>query len=369
MAASATPGILACSTDKYPERPPNTIRIASKADDAERHVVMLLGPGQHAYSSMPELESGDEIQVSAELEVTTDHPIASRDYCVSEPYEFDPHIRARLLLANGESVTENDGVNGIRIGETKREICTQDEHHHRVVFDPVLYPVRTDLPWQGQSYLNLVLDAYHHDAEPGHVLLIGQNEQRQGKEPPHAKGDMGKLNVIRYRGEPHPPVTVGRAGALRNSHVPVRKEPTVIYSRRLVGLRKREQLLMEARFDANNPYAYRARVSTEVIISDQRDGTDRHNPAREYVSFEAEFGKGNGTNVAPGKPYTTRKYGTLRVLEDIPMPVFANLVVTSAAPMSAEPHPGDPRPKANDAVRIVPGGYLEISRVSPDHLG
>jgi hypothetical protein len=368
MAASATPGILACSTDKYPEQLP-TIPIASKAEDAERHVVMLLGPGQHGYSSMPELESGDEIQVSAELEVTTDHRIADRDYCVSEPYEFAPHVRARLLLANGESVTENDGVNGIRIGETKRATCTQDEHHHRVVFDPDLYPVRANLPWQGQSYLNLVLDAYHQDAVPGHVLLIGQNEPRQGAAPPYAKGDMGKINVIRYRGEPHPPVTVRRADVSRNSHVPVRKEPTVIYSRRLVGLRKREQLLMEARFDASNPYAYRARVSTEVIISDQLDGTDRHNAARDYVSFEGELGKGNGTNVPPGKMYKTRKYGTLRVLKDIPTPVFANLVVTSAAPMPATPHPGDPRPKANDAVPIVPGGYLQITRVSPDHLG
>jgi hypothetical protein len=370
MAANAMPGILACSTHKYPERLP-TIQIGNRAADAERRVVMLLGRDQHGYSSMPELLGGDEIEVSAELAVTTDHPFPSPDYCVSKPYKFNPHIRASLLLANGDSITEEDDENGIKIGETKHEICTHGEHHRRVVFEPVRYPVRAKgLPWQGrQSYLNLVLRAYHHDAEPGHVLLIGQNEPRNGQLAPHAKGDMGKINVIQYRGQPHPPVTVGRADALRNSHVPVRKEPRVIYSRRLVGLPKREQLLMEARFDASNPYAYWARVSAEVLISDKADGTDRHNPAREYVSFEGELGKGNGTNVSPGGTYTTQKYGTLRILDDLPMKVFANLVVTSAAPMPAVFHPGDPRPKSDHAVRIMPGGYLQITRVSPEYLG
>lgn len=67
--------------------------------------------------------------------------------------------------------------------------------------------------------------------------------------------------------------------------------------------------------------------------------------------------------------YTTRKYGTLRVLRDPPMPVFANLVVTSAAPMPARYQPGDPRPQTGHAVRIKSGGYLQITRVSADYLG
>jgi hypothetical protein len=138
---------------------------------------------------------------------------------------------------------------------------------------------------------------------------------------------------------------------------------------RLVDLKKDEQLLMKADFETRDPHRYRARVSTEVIVADTDDETDRDNPARDYVPFHGELGKGNGTNVLPNASYRTRKYGTMRLLDDVSMPLFVNVVVTSAAPASAAPKPDDPRPQANDAVRILPGGYLEITRLPPECLG
>jgi hypothetical protein len=372
MANSSTPKVLACSTDKYPERVP-TIEIGTSDRAAERVVVMSLGPGPDSYSSMPHLAGGDEIWVSAELEVTTDHPLNDPTYCVSQPYEFSPHIHASLLLANGEDVTEDDGENGIRIGGTKAETCTQDEHHCLVVFEPTSYPVPDEgLPWQGQSYLNLVLRAHNHEASSGDVLLIGQNEPADKGSPAHAKGDEGKINVVRYRGLPQPTGKTKRARSLRNSHVPIKKhpaEPRVIYSMRLVDLKKDEQLLMKADFQTRDPYRYRARVSTEVIVADTPDETDRDNPARDYVPFHGELGKGNGTNVLPKESHRTQKFGTLRILEDAPQPLFVNVVVTSAAPASAIPKPNDPHPKANDAVRILRGGSLEITRLQPRCAG
>jgi hypothetical protein len=371
MARGTRPTVLACSTDKYPELV-QTIEIGSRDRDAERVVVMSLCPDGDRYSSMPNLAAGDEIWASAELEVTTDHELNDPTYCVSQPYKFSPHVHATLLLASGKDVTDADNKNAIRIGATEEQTVTQCDHHGLVVFDPRSYTVPEEgLPWDGPSYLNLVLRAHNREAKPGHVLLIGQNEPADKGQPAHAKGDAGKINVVRYRGQPQPTGTTTRASGRNNSHIPIAKPtvPKVVYSMRLVDLKKDEQLLMKAGFETRDPHGYRARVSTEVIVADSPDQTDRENAARDYLPFHGELGKGNGTNILPGKSYRTQKYGTLRVLRDASDDVYVNVVVSSAAPASAVPKPDDPRPQANDAVHILRDGVLEITRFPSECAG
>jgi hypothetical protein len=57
------------------------------------------------------------------------------------------------------------------------------------------------------------------------------------------------------------------------------------------------------------------------------------------------------------------------MLEAAPQPLFVNVVVSSAAPASAIPKPNDPHPKANNAVRILRGDSLAITRLPPECAG
>jgi hypothetical protein len=149
---------------------------------------------------------------------------------------------------------------------------------------------------------------------------------------------------------------------LRNSQVPIRKQPTVVYSLRLGDLRKDEQLLMQAKVKSSNPHAYKARVSTQVVLTDSANGTGLHGSARDYVAFKGEIGKYNGCNCLPGDNCTTTKLGTLRMLKDATAPLFATLVVTSAAPP-----PG--HAQAGDTLKILPGGALTVTRLRPEVTG
>ena len=350
--------VLACSSEKDPERR-LTIPI-TRAAGASKHVVMSLAPGHPAYASMPDLAPGDRIEVSAELEVTTDAPRASD--AVGKPYGYSPKLLARLLLAGGGDATEPNGHTRA-LTPVKRETCDQAQHHHRLVFGGISYAVPArGLGWQGDTHLNLVISAHDSRAEDGDVLLVGQNEPPAGGKRAFAKGDMGKLSLVRYRGKPEPSGRLVSAKSLRNSHVAVEKsQPTVVYSMRLVNLKKDEQLLLNAKMTARNPHGYPARVSTQVILTDSPRGSDLHGHARDLGTFNGEIGKFNGTNCKPGKSYTTEKYGTLRMLKNSPTPLYVNLVVTA----------GDPehRAKANDAIKIEHGGFLNIRRLSPGVLG
>ena len=96
--------VLACSTGKNAERKPLTLDIGTSKATATKRVVMSLGKGDEPYCSMPDLAPGDQIEVSAELQVTTDSRVPGPD-CVSKPYSYDPKVSAKLLLAEGPKVT------------------------------------------------------------------------------------------------------------------------------------------------------------------------------------------------------------------------------------------------------------------------
>jgi hypothetical protein len=351
--------LLACSTDTDPER---VLELPiSRKKGADRRVVMSLGPDGPPYSSMPDLEGGDRIEVSGELELTTDAPEAGKA-CVRKPYRYEPKIDARLLLADEPQVTEPDREHAVPLGPILHETCEQRRHHTLVVFKDVSLTVPDrGLPWEGPSHLNLVVDAYHGDAEEGQVLLVGQNEPATASKPAHAEGNMGKLNVVRLRAAPAPTARRLMARESRNSHVPVLKERrTVIYSLRLVDLEEGEQLLMEAEVHIHNPHDYAARVSTEVVVGDSHLATDPTGRAAEVCPFRCQIGKFNGTNCLPGSTLTVRKVGTMRILESAHQPLFVNLAVTSSDPE------GTPGP--HDAVEVLPNGFLEVRRFGPEAL-
>jgi len=357
---AASPTLLASSTDKDPER--HLELPITRQRGGERRVVMSLGPHGRPYSSMPDLAPGDRIEISGELEVTTDARERGKA-CVREPYRYDPTIDPRLVLADGPDVAETDHRHGVAIASLGSRSCSQRRHHTLVVFSDISYSVPDrGVPWNDPSHLNLVLDAHHERAGPGQVLLIGQNEPATDSIPAHAEGDMGKLNVVRYRKMPEPTGRRVVARELEASHIPVLKgHRTVIYSLRLEDLEEREQLLMRAELHVRNPHSYAARVSTEVVLAGSRSGTDPSGRAAQVCPFSGQIAKFNGTNCLPESKLVTSKFGTMRILKSAGQPLFVNLAVTSSDPEGI--------PKPNDAVEPSPEGFLEIRRFRPEVLG
>jgi hypothetical protein len=348
------PTVLASSTDKKPERVLE-IPITPRPGES-RQVVMSLGPGSPPYSSIPDLAPGDELEISAELELTTDAPDAR--WAVKEPYNYSPKIQARLFLASDPDATEPQPGRAKRLTPLRKETCDNEQHHHRLVFEPFSYTIPAiGLPWEGDSYINLVLSAHHAGAQADQVLLIGQNEPPPRKgEPAFVKGDQGKLNVVRFRGTPKPRGRVATARRALIAEVPIIKgRPVVVYSLALPNLEQDEQLVLEASMQTTNPHGYPARVSTGVFLTDSDGGTELPRSARDLIAFHGEIGKSNGTNCMPNQTYTTQKFGTLRVLKSASAPLYANLVVVSADPEHLS--------RSGDAVKIEPGGFVHVQRL------
>jgi hypothetical protein len=330
-----------------------TVPIASELGAAKR-VVMSLGRDRRAFSRLPDLRPGDRLRVSAELQVTTD---CSRPDpgCVAQPYDFRPHVRARLLLARGPGVTEVEGDRALRLSELEEERVGHLEHHHVIVFTDagIRIPDR-GLPWgRRPSFVNLVLDAHHRDAGARHVLLVGENEPDGS-----VKGDKGRLNAVRLRGRPE--ARSERTDSRERGEIPVDRDlRTVVYSLPLEGLAKGTQLDVTAKLIVSSSHLpYPARISTRLILADEPSQVDTGGRAAEISTFRGEIAENNGTNCLP-RPGTcvARKAGVLRINGDANRRLFVNLVAVSADPF------GGGRPE--DAIRVEPGGGVEAVRYPP----
>jgi hypothetical protein len=351
------PSVLVASTGKNAEDP---TPIPIERSPGSRHVVLSFGPAERAWAGMPALIARDRIEVSGELEVTTDAPTPG-PAVVGKPYRYDPRVEVDLLLAGDAKAAAPEPGRAIRIGRRRRLVCDQRQHHRVITFDPGSHrysvPQR-GLPWRGPSYLNVVLAAFHPDATSGQVLLIGQNEPAQGGVPAHSKGDMAKLNVVRFRGAPPPRGKRARTKALQARAVPVaNEERTVVRSLGLDGLEGGEQLVLTAQLHTSNPHQYAARISTRVILADSPTATELGGRAKEVAGFDGELAKFNGSNCLPGRTYVTRKYGATRILRAPGKPLHVNHVATSADPEGT--------PGRGDALAVKPAGFLQVVRYGP----
>jgi hypothetical protein len=316
---------------------------------------MSLGPGRRNIASLPDLAPGDRLEVTAEVEVTTDCARAGAG-CVGNPYGFAPTVRAQLLLARDRDVIEVAEGRALRLSDRRQERISHHEHHRVLVFTRagIRIPDR-GLPWGPRpSFVNLVLDAHHPAAGRRHVLLIGENEPNGT-----VRGDKGRINALRLHGHPPRPDPL-RTRSAEHKKIPVdRERRTVIYSLPLERLGEGAQLTVQARLTTSSAHlSFPTRVSTRLILADRRDQTDLGGRAREVASFGGEIAENNGFNCLPGaSPCLTRKVGILRMRKPARRRLFVNLVAVSADPS------GGGRP--GDAVRVVDGGELEVVRYPP----
>jgi hypothetical protein len=319
----------------------------------EKRVVMSLGPRGSRFSRMPDLEPGDRLHMMTEVEVTIDHSTQRRG-SVGKPYRYSPFVRASLLLARDRDAVKADGERAVLIHESKLERLTHRQHHRVIVCDRSITVPNGD----PRRHVNLVLQAHHPRAVPGNVLLVGESE------PDGSVGqDKGRLNVVRIRPGSHPRPTPRRTRSRKAeaiSVIPTRR--TVVYSKRLDGLREREQLEVRARMRVSAAHLpYPARVSTRVFLADRPSAIATGGRAARISPFGGEVGEHNGYN-CDGR-CTTRRVGVLRIEKSPGRRLYVNVVAES----------GDPSKRGNakpgDRLRVLKGGELEVVRYDPSLKG
>jgi hypothetical protein len=117
----------------------------------------------------------------------------------------------------------------------------------------------------------------------------------------------------------------------------------VIYSRRLVGLRKGERLVVEAKMRGGiKRLGYTPLLQSQLVLSNKPGSSSRAGPQKRIGSFAGQFEVQSGFNCtqkasAHSHPCEIRKHGVMRIIRDARatplkdegrrIPLYVNLVV------------------------------------------
>jgi len=331
-----------------------TIPITKKPLVSPR-VVMSLGPAE-----LGPLQSGDQLEVNAEAEITTDCRFASSE-CVGQPYDFNPKIGASLVVATSPSTAA-----GLVLSPRQEVNCRQKlpNRQHHCVFTlqpPSLQVDLAALPCPASGcYVNLVMDAYHRKGSPKrNVVLVGANN-RNGK----VKQDKGRVNAIRTRppnpAEVPPPAPLGTL--LIGTDAPVTNAlslnpegEAVIYSQQLDGLVNGDQISVKAGLTTDVALLnHNANVSTRIVLADDALGTDPGVIGAEVTDLKGEITENNGFNCTKkATPCPSVKLGVITLKKNANAPLFVNLVLNISGFGHAAP---------GTFLPIPPAGGIEVTR-------
>lgn len=342
--------VLAYTTGKRSELMP-TIPITRAAGDAKR-VVMSLGPGGRGPSRLRDVRPGDRLHVLAEVEVTTDHH--DPDQAVATAYGYAPRVKGYIVLA-GDPGSVDPTDERCLVGTSGSAPLTHRQHHRVLVFDESIEVPDLDLPW----HLNLVLQASHRRAVRGNVLLVGENE------PDRTVGqDKGRLNAVRVRPGTHPTPRAVRTASRKARGIPVvPSAKTVVYSKRMNGLRGGEQLEVRAKIRTSAArLRYPARISTRIFLADSPTAADTGGHAAQIAAYGGEIGEHNGFN-CEGGPCVTERVGVLHIDASATRPLYVNVVADSGDPLK------EGRSRPGDKLRVLDGGGVEIVRYPAELKG
>jgi hypothetical protein len=329
-----------------------TIPITKKPQVSPR-VIMSLTPG-----TLGSLQTGDQLEISAEVEITTDCRFESSE-CVGQPYNFNPKIGARIVIST--STTTATGFEVVPRQEVNCRQKTPNRQHH-CVFTMQPAPLQVDLgalgcPASG-CFVNVVMDAWHKRGSPKrNVILIGANN-RNGK----VKRDKGRLNAVRTTNPavtPPPAPTgtfsVGNSSPTTNALSLNPEAEAVIFSQQLDGLAHGEQLLVRAGLTTDVALLnHNANVSTRVVLADSATETNPGVVGAKVADLKGEITENNGFNCTKkATPCPSNKVGVVAIKKNASVPLFANLVLNISGFGHAAP---------GTFLPIPPEGGIEVTR-------
>jgi hypothetical protein len=342
----------------------HTVAITRRAGVAER-VVISLGPRK-----LPRLRAGDRLAVRAEVQASTTcvHP---GPHCIGRHYDFNPRVRARLVLADGETAVRGRPLSGWRSVR-----CNQrrpDRNHHCVLTFRAASTVIRDpdgLPCEPETCrVNLVLGASNRHARSGHRMAIG-GDRPDGR----VVQDKGRISVVvTRRGGGSPARLVSTEIATTAIEPRADGEPpsyAVVYSVELPGLRRGEVIAADGAFAAAIDHLpYNAYVSSRLILATSPTATGPSGLAAEISRGRGQLTEANGFNCTRGRsgfasPCKVVKAGATKITADAvdaldaDVPIYLNLVARAKALLA--------RPRIADRATVAAAdGGLRVLRYTP----
>jgi hypothetical protein len=330
---------------------------------AEDRTVMSLGP-----DNLKRIRRDDTMRVSGEVQISTTC-VAEDSRCQGRPYQFNPKISARIVLAASAAAD----APSIPLSNTADLRCKQrrpNRNHHCTLALPNVATQITDpgsLPCEATAcYANLILSASNKRARPGNVVVLGADRPDGG-----VAQDKGRLNVVQAR-EETPPPTEQSTSDLVNSSLPLtegkKEKRRVIHSIPIAAPLKGEVLAFDGSWTATiDQLPFNTFIATRVIVSDDPASTDPSGLATNSVQFGGDATETNGFNCTQGpsgfpSPCTSVKAGAVRITQDVidpatgaPGTLYLNLV-GAAKPLLAK------RVKRSQQVMISAAGGLRVFR-------
>ena len=350
-----------------------TIPIA-KRKGAKPRVVMSLSPEQ-----LGNVTSNDSVYANAEVEVSVTC-LEPMPKCVGKIYHYSPYYRARLVLADSPNAAS--ARNTSPISGWKRQRCSQElphrNHHCVLALDGTRNIADGDgLPCT-RCHVNLVVEAYHHNARRGNVLVVGSDDD-DGIEQ-----DKGTLNAAVWEPGPKPGVDPIVSKKLVTRKIPVAsqggagKVGKVVMSRRLNDLQAGEQFIVAAKVKVKTDHLkYGTLLQSQLVLSEKPGSTKRSGNPGKIASSKGVITAQNGFNCTRGRsghtsPCTVRKYGIVRIFKDSRtkpeqgegpfVPLYVNLVVQSKAEYGGHRH------RSGDVAKVKrSGNKIQVLRFGPEY--
>jgi hypothetical protein len=357
--------------------PSSKVLVASTEANAEitqaipisRHgrgeVVVSLRP-----DAVPGLRTGDQLEVSAEVEVTTDclrRPHGQESGCLGNAYGFNPRIGARLILTDQAGALEGFPLSG-RTQISCRQKLPAREHHCYMALtpDPVLIDEQTLPCVTGTCRINLVMDASHPRARRGNVVLLGGN---RGEDK--VNQDKASIDAVRLRpadpGQVPPAQPNGTTIDLTSERLVTAlsldqpPRTAVVYSQRLESVDQGDQIAARGRLITGiTQLRHNANISARIVLTDAPLSTIPLLGDGENAMELGEITENNGFNCTQRTtPCETIKAGVLRVEEVPGEPLYVNLVLSVGRVGGRAP--GD------NFVTVQEGGYLRVVHYPAEH--
>jgi hypothetical protein len=357
------------------DEPSSKVLVASTEASAEitqaipitRHgrgeVVASLRP-----DDLPDLRTGDQLEVSAEVEVTTDCNRQHESDCRGKAYRFNPRIGATLILSDRAGALEGFPLGASQI--SCRQKLPAREHHCYVALtpDPVLIDEQALPCVTGTCRVNLVMDASHPRARKGDVVLLGGNAGEK-----KVKQDKASIDAVRIRPAdpeqvpPAPPngTTIDSTSERLVTGLSLDEPPrtAVVYSQRLENVKEGDQIAARGLLITGiTQLRHNANITARIILTDSAVSPYPLLGEGENARERGEITESNGFNCTQRTtPCETIKAGVLRVDQDAAGPLYVNLVLSIGRVGGRAP--GD------NMVTVQEGGYLRVVHYPAEHEG
>jgi hypothetical protein len=312
---------------------------------------------------LPRLRTGERVRFNGEVTITLTC-VEQISRCIGRSYRFDPHLRARVVIAD-ESAQAGKGTVPVSrwVSLTCEQTRPNRNHHCPLTVEGGSFTVKQlrDLPCKPSGCrLNMAFDAYNHKARDNEFVVVGADQPNGSVE-----GGKARLSAVVSQGK----VEQAKRRTKHRLHksVPASFDggKTVVYSQRLDSLKPGDVLIVHSKQRTaiqHLPYF----LSNQIVISTRPNASKPSAVIRRSFSRSGLATETTGFNCTLGhsafqSPCVANKAG-MATVESLPKtrkghprPVYVNLV-SRGFPKLAQARGYPPS-------RVLDGGSLTVKRL------